>query len=213
VAGSCEHGNEPSGPIKGPGIFWLAERLLASHGPCCIVQLNRPFVQQHDTVVRVRKVVRSTILNKDCIRQFAWLQAHEKWKWKRMPGWFIIVPHVSISCWCYGDSYVYHQAICCRLRCMKNNTFPVALKAVWWSRIALACKLVSNQRQWKDKPARPLTSTTSHNQAEELTVTLSWHAWSFDSLGLVGRVLMHYFRNSGIRLGFKIKSNKVFFFL
>jgi hypothetical protein len=30
VAGFCEHGNEPSGSIKGGGISSLAERLLAS---------------------------------------------------------------------------------------------------------------------------------------------------------------------------------------
>jgi hypothetical protein len=30
VAGSCGHGNEPSGPIKDRGNSWLTERLLAS---------------------------------------------------------------------------------------------------------------------------------------------------------------------------------------
>jgi hypothetical protein len=30
VAGSCEHGDEPSGPVKGGGISWLAEWLWGS---------------------------------------------------------------------------------------------------------------------------------------------------------------------------------------
>jgi hypothetical protein len=38
VAGSCEHGNEPSGSIKS-GNFLLAERLLSSQEGLCPMKL------------------------------------------------------------------------------------------------------------------------------------------------------------------------------
>jgi hypothetical protein len=31
VVGCCEHGNEPSGSIKGGEFFWLDERQLVKH--------------------------------------------------------------------------------------------------------------------------------------------------------------------------------------
>jgi hypothetical protein len=39
VAGSCEHGNQPSGSIKRRGISWLAERLSASQEGLCSIEL------------------------------------------------------------------------------------------------------------------------------------------------------------------------------
>jgi hypothetical protein len=36
VAGSCEHGNEPSGSVKEGGTSSLVERLSASHEAICI---------------------------------------------------------------------------------------------------------------------------------------------------------------------------------
>jgi hypothetical protein len=39
VAGSCGHGNEPSGPMK-CGDFFSDEKLLPSHEGCCSLKLD-----------------------------------------------------------------------------------------------------------------------------------------------------------------------------